>query len=32
VFSPDGRHMVFAAMETDRPQSRIMIIDLPARQ
>jgi dipeptidyl aminopeptidase/acylaminoacyl peptidase len=31
VFSPDGRHMVFAAMETGGRNSGIAIIDLPER-
>lgn len=31
VFSPDGRHMVFAAMDPASQQSRIAIVDLPER-
>ena len=31
VFSPDGRHMVFAAMEPASQQWRIAIVDLPER-
>jgi|GEM_PF-618048 len=31
VFSPDGKHMVFAAMDPASRQSRIAIVDLPER-
>jgi len=31
VFSPDGGHMVFAAMDPASQQSRIAIVDLPER-
>jgi dipeptidyl aminopeptidase/acylaminoacyl peptidase len=31
VFSPDGRHMVFAAMDPASQQWRIAIVDLPER-
>lgn len=31
VFSPDGRHMVFAAAEAASGQTRIAIVDLPSR-
>jgi Tol biopolymer transport system component len=31
AFSPDGRHMVFAAMDAGTRQTRIAIIDLPER-
>jgi len=31
VFSPDGRHMVFAALDPASGQSKIMVVDLPQR-